>query len=245
VIRRDFPRIYSRQEYLTPGAGTTVEIIAETVRPDEGTWLLEVACGKGEAAATLAGRYACRILAVDLYDPFIHYAAAKFWHFNLRDLVTVVRADGKALPVREGGLDAAYCIGAPSIVGIAPALAEMARAVRPGGHVVVSDMVWRVKPEAPLGEEWGEIARLAPKLSADEYRAAIEGAGLSVARVHIHPLSDWEDYWRPMLEVAEEAKRSQPADVFFADEVECRVALERLAVETYIDHATFVARKAE
>lgn len=239
----DFQRIYSRQEYLTPGAPATVEIIAETVRPGERTWLLDLAAGKGEAAATLAARYACRIVAVDLYDPFIHYAAAKFWHFNLRDLVAVVRASGRSLPVRDGALDAAYCIGAPSIVGLEPALGELARVTRPGGYVIVSDIVWRTQPPSPLGREWRWLATAEPKLSASDYAAAIGNIGLNVGRTHIHPVSEWEDYWRPMLEVAEEAKTAQPADIFLADEIESGVDIERRAVETYIDYATFVARK--
>ncbi len=239
----DFLRIYSRQEYLTPGAPRTVETIAETVRPGEGTWLLDMASGKGEAAATLASRFACRIVAVDLYDPFIHYATAKFWHFNLRDLVTVVRGSGRSLPVHDGAVDAAYCIGGPSIVGLEPALAELARVTRPGGHVIVSDLVWRAQPDPPLGKEWRWLAEAEPKLSAEEYAAAVGRAGLTVERTHIHPASDWEEYWRPMLEVAAEAKTSQPADVFFADDVESGVGLERRAVEQYIDYATFVARK--
>ena len=239
----DYQRTYARQEYLTPGAPRTVEIIAETVRPGEGTWLLDLASGKGEAAATLASQCACRIVAVDLYDPFIHYAAAKFWHFNLRDLVAVVRASGRSLPVRDGAVDAAYCIGAPSIVGLEPGLRELVRVTRAGGHVIVSDIVWRVKPDPPLGKEWRWLAEAEPKLSAGEYAAAIERAGLRVERTYTHPVSDWEDYWRPMLEVAEEAKRAQPADVFFADDVESGVALERRAVEQYVDYATFVARK--
>lgn len=239
----DFPRIYSRQEYLTPGAPATVEIIAETVRPDERTWLLDLAAGKGEAAATLAARYACRIVAIDLYDPFIHYAAAKFWHFNLRDLVVVVRASGRSLPVRDDAVDAAYCIGAPSIVGLDPSLGELARVTRPGGHVVVSDIVWRTQPGAPLGREWRWLASAEPKLSGAEYAAAIERAGLTVERTYAHPASDWEEYWRPMLEVAEEAKTAQPADIFLADEIESGVAIERRAVETYIDYVTFVACK--
>src|SRR3989304_5893289 len=173
----DYLRHYAKQEYMTPGAAETVELIAEIVRPEAGALLLEVAAGKGEAACTLAGRFACRVLAVELYDPFVHYAAAKAWHWNLRDLVTVLRADGCRLPLRDAACDAAYCIGAPSIVGLEPCLAEIARAVRPGGHVVVSDIVWRRKAEQPLGPEWGWVARAQPRLSADEYAAAVGGGG--------------------------------------------------------------------
>jgi len=239
----DYLRIYARQEYLTPGAAETVELIAEAVRPAAEAQLLEVAAGKAEAACTLAGRFACRVLAVEIYDPFVQYAAAKAWHWNLRDLVTVLRADGRRLPLRDAACEAAYCIGAPSIVGLEPCLAEMARAVRPGGHVVVSDIVWRRKPEQSLGPEWGWVARAQPRLSAGEYAGAVEAAGLRVERVHVHDRSAWEAYWRPMLRVAEEAKTAQPADIAFADEVESGVELERRAVEAFWDYVTFVARR--
>ena len=240
----DFSRIYARQEYLTPGAAETVEIIAETVRPTESSLLLDIACGKGEAAATLAGRFSCRIAAVELYDPFIHHAAAKAWFYNLRDLITILRADGRYLPVRDTTFDAAYCIGAPSIVGLDACLRELARAARPGGHVIVSDIVWRAKPESPLGDEWRWLARTAP-ISLDEYAAAIEATGLRIERTHVHDRSVWEDYWRPMLATAHEAKTSQPADISFADDIESAVALERRALDLWLDYATFVARKPE
>jgi hypothetical protein len=46
-----------------------------------------------------------------------------------------------------------------------------------------------------------------------------------------------------MLNVAQEAKTSQPADIAFADDIESAVALERRAVDQYIDYATFIARR--
>lgn len=236
----DYSRIYAHQEYLTPGAAETVELIADTVQPNERSLLLDVACGKGEAASTLAGRFACRIAAVEMFDAFIHHTAAKAWFYNLRDLITVLRADGRRLPVRDGTFDAAYCIGAPSIVGLEECLSELARAVKPAGHVIVSDIVWRARPETPLGDEWGWIANVDP-ISAHEYAAAIEAAGLRVERTHVHEHMVWEEYWGPMLQVAQSAKTSQPADIFFADDVESAVDLERRAVEEYIDYATFIA----
>lgn len=239
----DYARIYARQEHLTPGAPATIELIAETVQPSERSLLLDVAAGKGEAAATLAGRFACRILAVDIYDPFIHYAAAKFWFFNLRDLVSIVRADGKRLPVRASVFDATYCLGAPTIIGLDAALDELARATKPGGAVIVSDIVWRRKPERPLGSEWKWVAEIEPKVSLEEYADRMAAAGLRVQREHVHPREDWEEYWRPMLRVAEEAKLEQPADIAFADEIEGGVELERRAAEMYIDYVTLIARK--
>lgn len=237
----DFLRTYAKQEYLTPGAAHTVELIAETVDPDENTVLLDLASGKGEAAATLAGRFACRVIAVDGYDPFIHIAAAKFWFYNLRDLAFAVRANGRRLPIRDGSMDASYCIGGPSIVGLQRALAELARVTKPDGHVIVSDVTWREKP-GTLGPEWDWMAD-ADQTSVEDYTAALGDAGLTVERTHIHPRSDWEDYFAPMLEVAREAKTGETADPFFADDVESKIELERRAVDLYLDYATFITRK--
>jgi hypothetical protein len=177
-----------------------------------------------------------------MFDAFIHHTAAKAWFYNLRDLVTVLRADGKRLPIRDNSVDAGYCIGAPSIVGLHECLGELARAVRSGGHVVVSDAVWRTKPSAALGKEWQWVAEMRP-ISAQEYALEIETAGLRVERTHMHDRGAWEEYFAPMLAVAEAAKLTQPADIFFADEVESAVALERRAADAFLDYATFVARK--
>ena len=46
-----------------------------------------------------------------------------------------------------------------------------------------------------------------------------------------------------MLQVANEVKTAQPADIFFADEIESSVALERRALDAYLDYAAFIARK--
>ncbi|MEX0799991.1 MAG: methyltransferase domain-containing protein [Dehalococcoidia bacterium] len=241
----DYVRIYARQEYLTPGAARTVELIAERAEPSEGSLLVDVAAGKGEAACTLAGRFACRVLAVEPYDPFVNYAAAKAWHWNLRDLVTVLRANGRRLPIRDAACDTGYCIGGPSIVGLERCLAELSRVVKPGGHVVVSDIVWRSRPEPPLGPEWRYLAGVEPKPLLDEYIRFVANAGLTVPEVHVHERSDWEDYFRPMLQVAEEARTGSPADPFLADEIESTVELERRAVEEYLDYVTLLARKPE
>ncbi len=80
-------------------------------------------------------------------------------------------------------------------------------------------------------------------ITAEEYGAAIEAAGVRLDRTQVHDRSVWEEYFAPMLAVANEAMTSQPADISFADDIESAVALERRAVEQYIDYATFVARK--
>jgi SAM-dependent methyltransferase len=235
-----YSRVYARQEYMTPGAAETVALLAEAARPDASSRLLEVAFGKGEAACTLAGRFGCRVVAVDRYAPFLEYSAGKVRERGLAGRVALLRADGRQLPVRDGDFDAAYCIGAPSLVGLEPCLAELARAVRPGGVVAVSDIVWRTLPDGPLGPEWRWVADF-PRISVDQYRAAIEATGLSVETEHIHPRAAWEAYHAPMLLVAADERAA--GDPVFAADVEDGVDIERRAVEAFFEYATFIARR--
>jgi len=236
-----FSRIYARQEYLTPGAAETVALFAEAARPDASARILEVACGKAEAACTLAARFGCRVLAVDRHEPFLRYDAAKVRDRDLAHRVSLVRADGRRLPVPDASLDGGYCIGAPSIVGLEDCLRELRSAVHPGGAVAVSDIVWRVKPDGPLGPEWSWVARQEPQIDADEYAAAIASCGLRVERVHIHPRSAWDDYYAPMAATA--AAERAAGDAAFADGVERGIAVERRALDAFWDYATFITRR--
>jgi hypothetical protein len=149
-----------------------------------------------------------------------------------------VQADGKRLPVRDGSFDAAYCIGAPSIVGLRYCLRKLARAVKPGAPVVVSDIVWREQPGA-LGPEWRWLAAMT-QVSQDEYADTLENAGLAVGETTIFPPLVWDTYHAPMLEVAREARAAGDAE--FADQIERDTAMERRAVDAWLDYAMFVAR---
>ncbi len=234
--------LYARQEYLTPGAAETVQRISEVVRPDASSLLLDVASGKGEAACVLAARSRCRVIGVDRHALFFDDARAKIAAEGLGGQVTIVRADGKHLPVRDGAFDAAYCIGGPSIVGLEACLGELARAVRTGGAVVVSDIVWR-DPPGPLGREWRWFASM-QQITLDEYAATMEAAGLMVEERTVFPRTAWDVYHGPMAEVAQAARASgEPEQAARADQIEADIEMERRAVESFVDYAMFVARR--
>ena len=234
--------LYARQEYLTPGAAETVQKITEVVRPDASSLLLDVASGKGEAACVLAARSRCRVIGVDLHALFFDDARAKIAAQGLGGNVTIVRADGKRLPVRDGTFGAAYCIGGPSIVGLEACLREMARAVRTGGAVVVSDIVWRDRP-GPLGSEWRWLASM-QQIALDEYASTMEAAGLKVEEKTVFPRTVWDVYHRPMAEVAQVARASgEPQNTARADQIEADIEMERRAIESFVDYAMFVERR--
>lgn len=95
---------------------------------------LDAACGTGRHAARLAA-LGHRVVGVDANESMLAVARDKVPGADLR------RGSLTALPLGDATVDLAVCSLALSHVpDLAPALAELARVVRPGGHVVCSDM---------------------------------------------------------------------------------------------------------
>jgi len=96
--------------------------------------VLDAACGTGRYAAFLAAR-GHRVLGVDGSPEMLHRARRRV------PAGTFVRGDLHRLPVADGGMDVAVCaLALVHVPTLAPVMAEFARVLRPGGHLVISDV---------------------------------------------------------------------------------------------------------
>jgi demethylmenaquinone methyltransferase/2-methoxy-6-polyprenyl-1,4-benzoquinol methylase len=99
-----------------------------------GDLVVDVACGTGDLAELAAARGA-RVVAVDVAREMLRGArrrgvAARF-----------ARADVERLPLADGAAAAVVCgFALRNFVGLAPAFAEMARVLRPGGRLVLIEV---------------------------------------------------------------------------------------------------------
>lgn len=92
----------------------------------------------------------------------------------------LVQADAFALPLRDGGIEAATCLRLLfHFDDPAPALRELRRAVRPGGMLVCDTSTWSPRGLLPMGRgAWGE--RVA-SMSRQRFRALAQGTGWHVS----------------------------------------------------------------
>jgi ubiquinone/menaquinone biosynthesis C-methylase UbiE len=92
----------------------------------------------------------------------------------------LIQADAFALPIRDGGLDAATCLRLLfHFDDPAPALRELRRVVGAGGVLVCDTSTWSPRGLLPLGRRaWGE--RVAA-MSRPRFRALAQAAGWRVA----------------------------------------------------------------
>ncbi len=96
--------------------------------------VLDAACGTGRYGAYLAAR-GHSVIGVDRSSAMLDLARAKLpaSRFLVGDLTD--------LPVDDGAVDAAVCaLALVHVPDVGPAIAELARIVRPGGRIVISDV---------------------------------------------------------------------------------------------------------
>ncbi|HZC71715.1 MAG TPA: class I SAM-dependent methyltransferase [Jatrophihabitans sp.] len=141
---------------------------------------LDAACGTGRIARLLADR-GHRVLGVDSSPEMLARARTRVpeGSFQLGDLT--------ALPAPSGETDLVVCaLALTHVPDLAPALAEFVRVLRPGGHVVLSDM----HPESVLrgwipstGDADGRPARvISYRHSVGDYLRAALSVGLRPMR---------------------------------------------------------------
>lgn len=137
--------------------------------PERAT-LLDMGCGTGAFTASARDlQPGWRVLGLDLASGMCRVAAQ---HGQ------VIQANGAALPLREGCVQAvvsSLCL--QWVSDSALALAEMARVLAPGGHAIVMTL-----GDATLQELRGQAPalRLLPMRSVDAYRAQAQAAGFHI-----------------------------------------------------------------
>ena len=142
-----------------------------------GLTVADVGTGTGILALELAD-LGCRVIAIDSSRAMLEAAAHKVEAAGLRD-VELREGDAAALPLADGEVDAAYAHMVLQYLELPePAIAEMARAVKPRGHVVLIDFASHDR--AWMQHELGVVHMgFAPERIA----AGLRAAGLEDVRV--------------------------------------------------------------
>jgi SAM-dependent methyltransferase len=142
---------------------------------------LDAACGTGRHAAFLAG-LGHEVVGVDTSPEMLARAKAKIPDGEFH------QADLHDLPAEPGSFDVVVCaLALTHQPALGPALAEFARVVRPGGHVVLSDihplLLYLGGVPTVAGRD-GVRAMPAARFLASDYITAIHEAGLEILSCH-------------------------------------------------------------
>ena len=179
--------------YATPDVSATRIAVFRAAAPRSGERGIDVGCGPGYLTRELALAVGAEgaIVGIDLSDPMLELAARRCDGLSQ---VRLSNADVRALPVGEGELDFACALQVYAYVReLDEALADLRRALRPGGRAVILDtdfsgVVWqsddrermqRVMRAFDAHVAWPDLPRILPERLAR--------AGFELARCEAVP----------------------------------------------------------
>lgn len=146
-----------------------------------GVHVLDVGCGIGGPARYLARHRGARVTGVDLSPEFVEVARELTLRCGLAEVVDFQVGNGLALPIPDGGVDAACLLHVGmNIEDKARLFAEVRRVVRPGGWFAVYDVMRVGAGEIDYPVPWASDAGTSFVAERDTYRRLLEQAGFRI-----------------------------------------------------------------
>lgn len=181
------PEVYARWRASEIGATTErleCQLVLELVGDVSGRRVLDVGCGDGELAVTLAKRGAI-VTGIDISAAMIDAAKAQAGKHDA-DIAFHV-ASAEELPFPTGQFDVVTAITILCFVDEPdPIFREVARVLRPGGRFVIGELgKWSTWAAARRIRAWmgSQLWRMAQFRTARELQSSAEEAGLVVESV--------------------------------------------------------------
>lgn len=166
---------------LAAATDRLTDLVGEYMRTSEGASVLDVGCGTGKPALRLACQLGVRVTGVSVSRQQVDMATAQAQALRLTDSVTFQHADAMALPFDNDSFDAAIAIESllhmPDPVR---ALREIARVLRPGGHLAAVEQFLRrpvVDEEKATIDGFCEMSQIRKFAQLDDYRALLAETG--------------------------------------------------------------------
>ncbi len=171
-----------------PGGLRLTRRLLEAVDLGPGERVVDVASGIGTSSLLAAAERGADVVGVDLSESNVALANGAAASRGLAARVRFQHGDAEALPLADESCDVVICECAlctfPDKV---TAATEMARVLRPGGRVGLTDIAadpGRLPPE--LNGIAGWVACVGDARPVEEYREILAGAGFSVTAAERH-----------------------------------------------------------
>jgi ubiquinone/menaquinone biosynthesis C-methylase UbiE len=176
---------YLEVPFFNVGGAASMDRLAELLRLDGDTKVLEVGCGTGGNACYLANKYGCSVTGIDVAEHMVAMAQARAEELGLTDLVDFKSGDAYDLDFPDGSFDVVFTIFVSQFLEPSVAFKEFSRVLRSGGRLGINEMYKEeeIPPEAVERVEEGEgvfreITDLPFNIRSDsEWRGHFEKAG--------------------------------------------------------------------
>jgi ubiquinone/menaquinone biosynthesis C-methylase UbiE len=186
------------EEVLHPGGLETTRELAELCRVASTSRILDVASGTGEPLCFLAQTFHCQTFGVDSSEAMVARARKKAQEKGLN--VEFRQADAHHLPFADDTFDVVISECTLCLLDKEPAIKEMVRVVKAGGHVGFHDLCWKEGTPEPLKRRLAEFENERPETD-EGWKGLMKEAGLSevVALDRSHLIPQWTKGFKKRL----------------------------------------------
>ncbi|SHJ17968.1 Methyltransferase domain-containing protein [Malonomonas rubra DSM 5091] len=196
-----FYRLYEQLERCAPSSDEeTLKALKSLPQLPKQPRVLDIGCGNGAQTLALAGQLGGEIVAIDNYQPFIDRLAAEAKSRLLKADIFPQCVSMFELPFAAQSFDLIWSEGAIYIIGFSEGLRQWKPLLKPGGYIVLTDMVWlQEDPPQEIADYWGENN---PNMTDTKERLAqAEAAGYQlIDHFTLSPEAWTEGYYRPLRE---------------------------------------------
>lgn len=164
-------------EFHTRGREATRELVA-MAHLHPGMEVLDVGCGIGGPARTLAAECGCHVTGLDLVDEFCRAADELTDRVGLAEQVKFRQGDALEMPFESGSFDAALLEHVTMNIDDKPRLFEQLRRVlRPRGHLLLYEVCAGERAPVHFPVPWAREPEISFLASPAELRMIVEAAG--------------------------------------------------------------------
>lgn len=171
-----------------PGGAALTSRLGRALQVGAGKLVVDVASGPGASALQIARETGCDVVGVDLAAASVAAAGEAAAEAGLSARVRFVQGDAEALPLADEAADGALCECALcTFLDKAAAARELARVLRPGARVAISDVTAlpdELPPQLTSLQAW--VACIADARPLEEIGSLLEQAGLVVETSERH-----------------------------------------------------------
>lgn len=173
----------SVDEFHVRGRQATLEL-AKRMRLKEGSEVLDIGSGLGGPARTVAERYRCKVIGIDLTPQFCEAAATLSDWVGLGERVRFEQGDATSLPFEDDRFDAAMTIHvAMNIPDKDKLYAEAYRVLKPGAIFAVYDILQGEGGRVHYPVPWARDPSISHLATTEQMRDLLEAAGFAILEI--------------------------------------------------------------
>jgi SAM-dependent methyltransferase len=227
--------LFADMDKLGPGSDADTLYVLRSLPRHRFDVVVDAGCGAGRQTFVLANELGSPIDAIDSYQPFLDRLKRRAKQNRVGHLVQTRCMDMKDIPSVFRDVDLLWSEGAAYNIGFGNALNIWAKAIKPDGFAVVSELCWLRNEEIP-NTVWEFFQVGYPEMqTATRNIELAEEAGYKIFNTYTLPKEAWVKDYYDVLEPRAQSLVDHPDSAVrdFAAETTREIEIFRISDDSY------------